>query len=104
SSDRFFGRSVHSIQQPALVIFAGQPLNQAVVVSGEGGQFPGKKRVYVIPPSWRRNGGHRLVLFSCSRRHGLCLNSSYVRPQFPFVGSALKKAFTRASPALHCFQ
>src|SRR5229473_299692 len=80
-SDRLLGRRVHRIEQPALVIFARQPLNQAVVVSRKGGQLPREKSVYIILPSRRRNGDHRSVLFRCSRRRRrLRLNSSYGQP------------------------
>src|SRR5260370_3369425 len=86
SSDGLLGRRVDRIEQPALVIFARQPLNQAVAVPGESRQLSREKRVYVILPS-RRRSGHPSFLFGCSRRRcrtGLCVNSrSYGRSPIP---------------------
>src|SRR5260370_7583766 len=67
SSDGLLGRRVDRIEQPALVIFARQPLNQAVAVPGESRQLSREKRVYVILPS-RRPSAHPSSLFCPSRR------------------------------------
>src|SRR5437879_9571081 len=87
SSDGLLGRRVRRIEQPTLVVFARQPLDQAVVVSGEGGQLSSQKRVHIVLPPWRRKGRHRLVLFRRAlwRCSGLCVNRcSNGRAPIPF--------------------
>ncbi len=110
SSDCLFDGSIHRREQPALVIIARYPLNQAVVISRKGRQLPREKRIYIILPACHATGGRLSVFFTSSRRrHGLCLNArSYGRPQFFFrtvINSPHENRMVRrASQSLHCFR
>ena len=83
SSDCLFDGSIHRREQPALVIIARYPLNQAVVISRQGRQLPREKRIYIILPPCHATGG-RL----CIRDNGTGIDPKYANQIFDLGGAS----------------